>query len=251
MSLANFKNVQHLGAWKVIAPQLMGRSVRRCDAGLHTVTRAIMHVTCSVALVAALAEPARGQVLSIRDTVAWDNSTGLSQTWTTRGQWGHLYADGVFVDSIDLRWGLQAVRGGTIFQIVRSNVVPSRDWVARGEGPEQVTVVDPMWHVFIDSTGTTRLQDVLPEFSWIYSSPAVLDSLVYYWGVTLDSMRVWHLSARRYDFATGEADSTALTTIRPATDRRWFLEEPVMEGRLIRYGAYFVDRDMVIQRRVP
>ena len=206
---------------------------------------------CAVALVGALAGPARGQVLSIRDTVAWDNSSGLSQTWTTRGQWGRLYADGVFVDSIDLRWGLQAVRGGTIFQIVRSNVVPSRDWVARGEGPEQVTVVDPMWHVFIDSTGTTGLHDVLPEFDWIYSSPAVVDSLVYYWGITLDSMRVWHLSARRYDLATGEADSTALTTIRPATDRRWFLEEPVLEGSLIRYGAYFVDRDMVIQRRVP
>lgn len=230
---------------------MMDRSVRRRDAGSHTGARAIIHVTCAVALVAPLAEPACGQVLSIPDTVAWDNSTGLGQTWTMRGQWGRLYADGVFVDSIDLRWGLQAVRGGTIFQIVRSDVLPSRDWVARGEGPEQVTVVDPMWYVFIDSTGTTGLHDVLPEFDWIYSSPAVVDSLVYYWGITLDSMRVWHLSARRYDLATGEADSTALTTIRPATDWRGFLEKPVLEGSLIRYGAYFVDRDMVIQRRVP
>ena len=210
-----------------------------------------MRVSCTAALVGALAGRASGQVLSIRDTVAWDNSRGLSQTWTARGQWGSLYADGVFVDSIDLRWGLQAVRGGTIFQVVSSNVVPSRDWVARGEGPEQVTVLDPMWHVFIDSTGTTMLHDILPEFSWIYSSPAVVDSLVYYWGITVDSTRVWHLSARRYDLATGEADSTALTTIRPETDRRWFLEEPVLEGGLLRFGTYFVDRDLVIQRRVP
>ncbi len=210
-----------------------------------------MRVSCTAALVGGLAGRASGQVLSIRDTVAWDNSRGLSQTWTARGQWGSLYADGVFVDSIDLRWGLQAVRGGTIFQVVSSNVVPSRDWVARGEGPEQVTVLDPMWHVFIDSTGTTMLHDILPEFSWIYSSPAVVDSLVYYWGITVDSTRVWHLSARRYDLATGEADSTALTTIRPETDRRWFLEEPVLEGGLLRFGTYFVDRDLVIQRRVP
>ncbi len=208
-------------------------------------------MSCAVALAGALAGPARGQVLIIRDTVAWDNSNGLSQTWTAQGQWGRLYVDGVFTDSIDLRWGLQAVRGGAIFQIVSADVVPSRDWVARGEGPEQVTVVDPMWHVFIDSTGTTMLHDVLPEFSWIYSSPAVVDSLVYYWGITVDSMRVWHLSARRYDLATGEADSTALTTIRPETDRRWFLEQPVLEGSLLRFGTYFVDRDMVIQPQVP
>jgi len=210
-----------------------------------------MHVSCAVALVGALAGPARGQVLSICDTVAWDNSTGLGQTWTMRGQWGRLYADGVFVDSIDLRWGLQAVRGGTIFQVVRSRVLPSRDWVARGEGPEQVTVVDPMWHVFIDSTGTTMLHDVLPEFSWIYSSPAVVDSLVYYWGIRVDSMRVWHLSARRYDFEAGEAVSTDLTTYSPETDVRGILEAPVLDGSLLRYRPFFVDRDLVIQRRVP
>ena len=225
--------------------------VRRRDAGTHTVTRASMHMSCAVALVAAVAGPARGQVLSIRDTVAWDNSTGLGQMWTMHGQLGHLYADGVFVDSIDLRWGLQAIRGGTIFQVVRSEVLPSRDWVFRGEGPEQVTAVDPMWYVLIDSTGTTKLHDVLPQFSWIYSSPAVIDSLVYYWGIRLDSMRVWHLSARRYDFATGEADSTDLTTYLPETDVRSILEAPVLEGSLLRYRPFLVDRDLVIQRRVP
>ena len=64
-------------------------------------------------------------------------------------------------------------------------------------------------------------------------------------------MRVWHLSARRYDFATGEADSTDLTTYLPETDVRSILEPPVLEGSLLRYRPFLVDRDLVIQRRLP
>ena len=181
------------------------------------------------------------QVYEIRDTAKWDNSQiWFQQMWTSHGTLGVLYVNDVYQDSIDLLFGLRPVHGGVIYQKIRAE---------RFE--DGIIAVDPTWHVFFDGMTPTNLEQILPNYDWVLSSPSVIDSMVYYWGIDLKAGAEgpWSLSAVRYNFSTRAVESTHLYDLRPETDNRWFLDEPKLEGDSIRFGQFLVDKNLKLPRR--
>lgn len=174
------------------------------------------------------------QSYSIRDTADYENTI-------YGGRLGVLYHDGVRVDSIDLDFGLQPVPGGVLFLSVRTE-----------EDPELGRLTYFGEHVLYDGRNRRNFTDGLPFFDPNFSSPAVIDSLFYYWGLDREASYVYRVLAVRYDFIREGIDSTFLFRDELATDNPYHFDRPEPTDGLIRYAThgrtYWLRPDLTLVR---
>lgn len=171
----------------------------------------------------------------IRDTTEYD--TGL-----TGGDFGVLYRNGVYVDSIDLWFGLLRVPGAVLFQPISLREEAYFGTLA--------FLADP---VYYDGVRRCFLREILPLWHDVWSSAAVIDSTLYYWGIVLRDS-AWETAhwAVTYDFRDHSADSTFLFRRLYETDVN-YLNQPRTQGDLIVYWApdtflYVDPRLQVVER---
>lgn len=171
---------------------------------------------------------------SIRDTADYENTI-------YGGRLGALYYDGVLVDSIDLDFGLQPVPGGVLFLPVETE-----------EDPELGRLTYFAEHVLYDGRKRRQFTDRLPFFDPNFSSPAVIDSLFYYWGLDRDSSYVYRILAMRFDFTDERIDSTFLFRDQLATDNPYHFDRPHPTDGWIRYRThgrtYWLRPDLTLVR---
>lgn len=165
-------------------------------------------------------EPMGPTDLAIRDTAEYENTI-------YGGQLGVLYRDGEPIDSIDLGFGVQPVPGGVLFLPVRSE----RD-------PELGTLTYMTEHVLYDGHDRHPIAGRLPHFDPSFSSPNVIDSLLYYWGLDREADYVYRVSAVRYDFRADRADSALLYRAPLATDNPYHFQPPERDDGRIRYETH-------------
>ncbi len=220
----------------MVTPQLMRRAVRRLIVRsirvLSLLIGAMMPATPSWAQ--AVRQPCAE--LSARDTVRY-----TSQTYT--GTLALLYCSESFVDSIDVRFGVHAVPGGLVYLPVTqtgTEEFPGRGW-RLGDPLEVVPVIDFTALTFFDGQAATPLADLIPHYHRFFSSPVIIEAVLYYWGVRAGSGGVYTISAIRFDFANRTAQEMTLeleTEFR--TDNPGYLEPPrrVEAGILYRTGRH-------------
>ena len=161
------------------------------------------------------APPTRPQtVWALTDTMPYENliSTGTMAL---------LRRDDVVIDSVDLAFGVQHVgRDSVLFLPVRSDSSP--------EGMVR-NITD---HVLYDGRTTTPLRDIVPHFNSLFSSPAVIDGALLYWGLHnvngIDSVK-----AVRYEFGRRRLNIQPLTDSIIGTDDRFYFTPPHLEGKEI------------------
>jgi hypothetical protein len=166
---------------------------------------------------AAHSEPIVLDRLTIRDSMEWEcGGNG--------GRVGTLYADGVFVDSVDLYLRVHSLPGGILFAPVRSSELPDLGIETCPEGP-----------VLFDGLNRRPLKEFLPFFSEHFSSPTVIDSMIWYWGFIGD-----RLYAVKYEVRTDRADTVFLAEdqLLQATDNRYQFQSPERTNSHVRYATY-------------
>jgi hypothetical protein len=162
---------------------------------------------------------------SLTDTTRW--ATELEE-----GERAVLRAGTSVIDTVDLTFGVQPVRGGSlIFLPVKTFAVDSIE-ASLLSGPPG----EPTDHVLCTRTERRALSSRLPYFNSNFSSPVVLDSALIYWGIRAPTGTGPHrLYAVRYDPRTNRVDSLALREEALATDYRYYLAPPLREGNLIAF----------------
>ena len=130
-----------------------------------------------------------------------------------------LRAGGAIIDTVDVAFGVHAVgRDSLVFLPV---VAYDLDSAQRSQmnGPPAA----PEEHVLCTPSGRRVLSEMLPHFNSGFSSPTVIDSTVYYWGLKLlDANGRFRLYAMRFAPRTARLDSVFLREEMPATDFRYF-----------------------------
>ncbi len=154
-----------------------------------------------------------------RDTGEWDCG-GIG------GSFGTLYENGKPVDTIDLGFGVQVVPSGVLFlPMVRTT---------GGDPQPGHAALCPDVHVLYDGARRTVLHTIVPDFGEDWSGPAVLDSVLYYWGLVRDGQSWWYnVSTARYDFRTKESGSRPWGRMEFETDDPSFLARPIKRDGLI------------------
>lgn len=165
-----------------------------------------------------LPTPAPDQGYAVRDTATYESMT-------FGGEYGVLYRDGVYVDSIDLFSGVQHLENGAVlFMPVRS------------VADEDIGVLTFLGeYVLLDGHARTPLRDIVPHLIDAFSAPAVIDSHIYYWGFEREAD--FRLLAVRYDYRTGEVDQATLLEDAPGTDDPYHFQPPSRDPRGIRYRS--------------
>ena len=158
----------------------------------------------------------------LRDTTEWSNLL-------YGGSMAELVQGGAVLDTVDLLLGIRAVPGGIIYQPVRR--APNDHEECRPEG----MCLDLRPWVLRTGTQTRQLADIVPALDTFFSSPNVIDSVLFYWGITPADSGQFRISAMKYDFTTGRADSTYLFSEGLETDNPGHLEAPHREGNAIIY----------------
>ena len=129
-----------------------------------------------------------------------------------------LRAGGAVIDTVDVAFGVHAVgRDSLVFLPV---VAYDLDSAQRSQvkGPAAA----PEEHVLCTPSGRRVLSEILPHFNSGFSSPAVIDSTVYYWGLKLlDANGRFRLYAMRFAPRAAGLDSVFLREDMPATDFRY------------------------------
>lgn len=171
----------------------------------------------------------------LRDTTAWSNLL-------YGGSMALLVQGGVVLDTVDLLMGIQTVPGGIVYQPVRK--APNDHEECRPEG----ACFDLRPWVLRNGTRTRQLADFVPALHAFFSSPSVIDSVLFYWGITPADSGRFRISAMRYDFATRRADSTYLFSEGLETDNPGHLEAPHREGNAIVFGT--MGRRFVLSREL-
>jgi len=136
------------------------------------------------------------------------------------GNYALLHDRDAIIDTIDLAFGLHQLGGDTIlFLPVRSG--------SDGAGGTVQSITE---HVLFDGVQRTLLGNLVPHFNGGFSSPAVLDTLLYYWGLELgqDDARVLLM---RYDFRTRALDSIPVQIEVEGSDDRFYFRPPYREGK--------------------
>ena len=103
---------------------------------------------------------------------------------------------------------------------------PGRGW-RPGDPLEVVPIINFTALIFFDGQTATALADLIPHYHPFFSSPAIIDSVLYYWGVRAGSHGVYAISAIRFDFTNRAAQEMTLeleTEFR--TDNPRYLEPP-------------------------
>ena len=142
--------------------------------------------------------------------------------WIASGRFGVLSLDGMYVDTIELSYGLKHVPGGALFRRVQSS----------GEIAPGVPARSATDWFFHDGARCVQLKTVLSGFHNEFSELAVIDSVLYYWG----GGNPHH--AFNYDFRTGTSSKSdsVLYTFELGTDFS-YLTPPRKDGQLIRWTA--------------
>ena len=157
--------------------------------------------------------PAGAAGVELRDSTPYQSEVG-------DGTLALLYASGAYVDSVDAAFGAHAVgRDSLLFLPVRSYTLDDG-----GRGAEIAR------HV-LASGGTRReLEGWLPHFTSYFSSPAVHDRALYYWGLRPLSAQGgrYELYAMRYAFGASRLDSIRLDIAELYTDNRFHLSRPAV-----------------------
>lgn len=171
----------------------------------------------------------------LRDTTEWSNLL-------YGGSMAVLVQGGVVLDTVDLLMGIRAVPGGIVYQPVRK--APNDHEECRPEG----ACFDLRPWVLRNGTRTRQLADFVPALHAFFSSPSVIDSVLFYWGITPADSGQFRISAMKYDFATGRADSTYLFSEGLETDNPGHLEAPHRQGNAIVYRT--MGRSFVLSREL-
>ena len=145
---------------------------------------------------------------------------------------GILYQDGAYLDTVDVSFGVQHVPGGILFLPVRvydrDNIDCARDGLCS----------DFTNYMFYNGREGTALHELVPELLDHWSSPSVIDSLLYFWGIARHPEGGYTISAMRHDLAVSRTDSTYLYRDALATDNPWHFRRPQQEGALIRFATF-------------
>ena len=134
-----------------------------------------------------------------------------------------LRAGAAIIDTVDVLFGVHAVgRDSLVFLPVLAYEVDSAE-AAMMSAP----AAWPTDHVLCTPESRRPLTEILPHFNAGFSSPSVIDSSVYYWGLNPQSNQgQYRLYAMRYAPRHGRLDSLFLREEAPATDYRYFYGPP-------------------------
>ena len=153
-----------------------------------------------------------GAGYTISDTSDW-------ATMIEEGKRAVLRAGSAIIDTVDVAFGVHAVGHDSL--VFLPVVAYDLDSAQRSQvnGPTAA----PEEHVLCTPSGRRVLSEVLPHFNSGFSSPTVIDSAVYYWGLKLlDANGRFRLYAMRFAPRTARVDSVFLREEMPATDFRYF-----------------------------
>lgn len=175
-------------------------------------------------LVAAAATAQQGDAYRLTDTTRWSNSMyGGERALLVRGE--------RVLDTVDVFFGLQHVPGGVLFLPVRSS--PDTYDLCDADG----RCWDFTTYVLFDGRNWRELADIAPAVMAGWSAPAVIDSVLYYWGLVATPAGSHDLTARRYDFRTGEGDSAYVHPQSLDSDCPCLFRPPVRDAGFIRFEA--------------
>lgn len=169
-----------------------------------------------------------GARYELSDTSGW-------ATMIEEGKRAVLRGDGALIDTVDAGFGVHALgRDTLVFLPVLAYEVDSAE--AAGMA---ASAASPDEYVLCAPTGRHRLSALLPHFNSGFSSPSVVDSTLYYWGLhRVDDRGRYRLLAMRYSARTNRVDSLFLREETPATDFRYFYTPPFEEqGSIIFEGG--------------
>jgi hypothetical protein len=155
---------------------------------------------------------------ALRDTTPWANAL-------YGGARAVLVVNDVVIDTIEVT-SLQAVPGGFMYQPVRSTDIVTEE--CSGQCSDLYG-----WTMHIGYP--VELSDMLPDLHPFFSSPAAIDSLLYYWGLDgPDADGVYRISARLYDFRDRSHAAQHLFDDALATDNPGHFRPPYQEnGRVV------------------
>jgi hypothetical protein len=164
-----------------------------------------------------------GATYTLGDTLPW-------ATQIEEGKRVVLRANGVPIDTVEVLFGVHHVgRDSLIFFPVLAYDADSAEAATMAAPPAW-----PTDHVLCTPTGRRMLSEILPHFNSGFSSPAVIDSAVHYWGMKPEgSQGSYRLYAMRYAPRQARLDSLFLREEAPATDYRYFYGPPFEEAGAI------------------
>jgi hypothetical protein len=170
-------------------------------------------------------------IATVRDTSDYDNETG-------GGKVGLLYLSNVFIDSVDIDFGVHRVgRDSLLFLPVIGDDVDD--------------------HVLYDGTTCVKLASKLPYLDSYFSSPTAETNRLYYWGLRKLSESGYAIYAMRFDFGRSQVDSVLLDTMDLRTDYRFHFAAPKVVANGVEYKAqattYLVDSSYarIIRKATP
>ena len=149
---------------------------------------------------------------TVTDTSDW-------ATMIEEGKRAVLRAGGAIIDTVDVAFGVHAVGHDSL--VFLPVVAYDLDSAQRSQvkGPAAA----PEEHVLCTPSGRRVLSEMLPHFNSGFSSPTVIDSTVYYWGLKLlDANGRFRLYAMRFAPRAAGLDSVFLREDMPATDFRYY-----------------------------
>ena len=163
-----------------------------------------------------------GATYTLGDTSDW-------ATMIEEGKRAVLRAGGMLIDTVDVLFGAQVVgRDSLVF-------LPVLAYHDSGDAAAlSAPTAWPTDHVLCAPDGRRTLTEILPHFNAGFSSPSVIDSAVYYWGLNRqDDQGRYRLYAMRYSPRRGQLDSVFLREEAPATDYRFFYGPPFKQDSTI------------------
>jgi len=185
-----------------------------------------MKVFCFV-LLALVCAPARASDVTVRDTTDYVNDI-------YSGRFARLFCKGTLVDSFETAFGLHAVgRDSLVYQKVKTF-----------DGPQLTGTYFTTLMIFTPK-GSAALGDSLLFYNGHFSSPACIDSNLYYWGFHEDNVY-----AVRFDIAAAQTDTMPFALKGTViTDSPFHFQRPRLEGKGVIFevkgGQTFVaDPDM-------
>ena len=164
-----------------------------------------------------------GASYTLGDTLQW-------ATMIEEGKRVVLRANGTLVDTVEVLFGVHHLgQDSLVFFPVRAYDADSAE-AAMLSAP----AAWPTDHVLCTPSGRRTLGEILPHFNSGFSSPAVIDSAIYYWGMKPEgSQGSYRLYAMRSAPRQARLDSLFLRQEAPATDYRYFYGPPFKENGAI------------------
>lgn len=221
-------------------PAPLTLSVSRAVSSLTFKCSVIARVVLVVVLLVTAGCGARTPPRFAADAAAYEvRDTAEYESMLSGGEYGLLVRDGVVIDSVDLFFGLNRLNNGAV---VFLPVEP----VEAEELPGAMEVTE---HVVFDGRRRVPLHTFLPHFSDYFSSPSVIEGILYYWGLEARGDGEYRLHALRYDARRRRVRSCFLVQTEVATDNRGHFAPPAATDRGVRFETYgydfVVDREFI------